>query len=144
MLITDAATAAMPIAPRGPLRTLFTWLGLATLMDDPAADDRQAGPVAAPERDWQQAQAASQRAMLAAQRGEYESAEFFFTAAFSLDASLQPSRVADFWSLSLPGLESAQRALNGAGRHDDAVALGSEIAYRFSDHPARLPVRAAS
>ena len=55
MIITDAGTAAMPIAPRGPLRTLFSWLGLTTVMDDPTDSDLPYGPVAAPERDWQQA-----------------------------------------------------------------------------------------
>jgi hypothetical protein len=144
MIMTDAGMAAMPMGSRGPLRTLFSWLGLSTLMDDPAGSEPAAGPVSAPERDWQHARIASHRAMLAAQRGEYESAEFFFTAAFSLDASLRPAQIADFWTLGLPGLEAAQRALNGAGRQDDAVALGSEIAYRFGHHPARRPVRAAS
>lgn len=144
MIITDAGMATMPIGSRGPLRTLFSWLGLTALMDDPAGAEQMAGPVTATEHDWQQARIASQRAMLAAQRGEYESAEFFFTAAFSLDAALRPAGIVDFWTLGLPGLEAAQRALNGAGRHDDAVALGSEIAYRFGHHPARRPVRAAS
>jgi hypothetical protein len=141
MLVTDAGIAATPCAPRGPLRALFSWLGLSTLTDDRAgADPAMSGA----ELDWQQAQSAARQAMLAAQRGEYEPAESFFTAAFSLDRSLEPARIDAFWSLDLAGMETARRALQSAGRSNDAQSLSNEIAYRFGGHPDRRPIRAAS
>jgi len=143
MLVTDAGIAAMPSVSRGPLRALFSWLGLSTLCDDltrPPAEQ----PIAALASDAQRARGAVERAILAAQRGDYGSAESFFTAAFALDASLQPARIDAVWQLDLAGLEAAQRALHSAGRPGDALALGNEIAYRFGGHPDRRPVRAAS
>jgi hypothetical protein len=143
MLVTDAGIASTPCAPRGPLRALFSWLGLSSLTDEPA--DRDPAPAGArPELDWQQAQSAARQAMLAAGRGDYEPAESFFTAAFSLDRSLEPGRIDAFWQLDLAGIEAAERALRIAGRLHDAHSLGNEIAYRFGGHPDRRPIRAAS
>ncbi len=145
MLVTDAGIAAMPSAPRGPLRTLFSWLGLSTLMDDQTPDlVEKTGLVPSLASDAERAQAAVNRAMLAAQCGDTGSAESFFTAAFALDISLQPARIDAFWQLDLAGIEAAQRALCSAGRRHDASALANEIAYRFGGHPDRRPIRAAS
>ena len=145
MLITDAGIAATPTAPRGPLRSLFSWLGLSALAD--AQDTDNAGPsglIPSLPSDTERAQAAIDRAMRAARNGDVGSAESFFTAAFALDVSLYPARIDAFWQLDLAGIEAAQRALQSAGRRHDAAALGNEIAYRFGDHPDRRPVRAAS
>jgi uncharacterized protein with von Willebrand factor type A (vWA) domain len=145
MLVTDAGIAVTPSAPRGPLRLLFSWLGLSTLTDDRSeAPLEPAGVMAGPEHDRRQAQAAVRQAMLAARHGAYEPAEAFFTAAFSLDRSLEPARIDTFWQLDLAGIETAERALRNAGRQHDALALANQIAYRFGGHPTRRPVRAAS
>ena len=147
MLVTDAGIAAMPPAPRGMLRTICSWLGLTTLMDEDSATQQpgfNSGTMAPPDDDWQRANAAMQRAILSARRGEYEPAESMFTAAFSLNRALDPSRIAAFWELDLSGLEAALRGLQSAGRQDEAMTLASDIAYRFGGHPDRRPIRAAS
>jgi hypothetical protein len=145
MLLTDAGITATPCAPRGPLRVLFSWLGLTALTDEHAGTNLEStGSAPGAELDSQRAQAAARRAMLAARRGEYEPAESLFTAAFSLDRSLEPGRIDGFWHLDLAGIEAAERALRIAGRPHDARSLGNEIAYRFGGHPDRRPIRAAS
>lgn len=145
MLVTDAGIAAMPTAPRGPLRVFFSWLGLSALTDDADLSlPKAAIPLPSPASDAERAGVALQRALLAANEGDSGSAESFFMAAFALDGSLTPSRIDAFWQLDLSAIEAARRALQSAGRPRDAHALGNEIAYRFGGHPDRRPIRAAS
>jgi hypothetical protein len=128
---------------RGPLRTLFSFLGLSELSDGGSRTiSGEVQPVTPP--DWQQARVAAHRGVSAAGQGDFNAADSYFTTAFTLDRTLQPGQIANFWTMSLTGLETAERALRGVGRYDDAARLASEVAFRHASHPARQPSQAAS
>lgn len=143
MMISDAALAAVPHAPRGPLRALLSFFGLTAIADDRADRAFEVDGVVSPP-DWQQARVAAHRAVAAIDLENVDAAEAFFTTAFTLDQTLNPAQIANFWRMSLTGLEVAERALRSVGRYDDAAALASEVAFRFAAHPSRQPSQAAS
>ena len=143
MIVTDAAIAAVPLPSRGPLRAFLSLIGLATLADDvPVETGSARGAVSPP--DWQQARVAAHRAVAAVDSGDLAAADAGFTTAFTLDRSLQPGQIANFWRQSLSGLEVAERALRRSGRYEDAAALASEVAFRYGGHPTRQPSQVAS
>ena len=142
MIMTDAAIAAVPQS-RGALRALFSLFGLNEISDSGSRDQDLPHAAATPP-DWQQARVAAHRAVAAAESGDASAADAFFTTAFTLDRTLNPNQIARFWTMSLSGLEVAERALRSAGRYDDASALASEVAFRFASHPNRQPSQAAS
>jgi hypothetical protein len=94
--------------------------------------------------DWQQARVAAHRAIAAVERGDLAVADACFTTAFTLDRAFGPAQIPNFWSMSLSGLETAERSLRSAGRYEEAAALAGEVAYRHSPELPGQTLRPAS
>jgi hypothetical protein len=143
MIVTDAAIAATSQPSRGPFRALFALLGLSSIADNEHGESWPDVQTVTPP-DWQQARVAAHRAVSAVGQGDLNAADALFTTAFTLDRGLKPGQIANFWSMSLSGLETAERALRSVGRYEEAATLASDVAFRFAAHPARQPSQVAS
>lgn len=143
MIVTDAAIAAVSQPSRGPIRALFAFFGLSEIADS-GRDESWSGVQTVSPPDWQQARVAAHRAVSAAERGDMSAADAYFTTAFTLDRALNPGQIANFWGMSLSGLETAERALRSAGRYDEAAKLASDVAFKYAAHSTRQPSQVAS
>jgi hypothetical protein len=153
MIMTDAGFAAIETSSQGPLFRVMSWLGLAP------RDERRSIADALPSGGYSEpapaTQPAPQRAshdpvklaesyaflaLVSARNGGYSEAESYFREAFTLDRTLAPAVLTNFWQLPRQAHEAASRALIAAGRDDEAVDLVREIA----DHAQPQLQRAAS
>jgi hypothetical protein len=152
MIMTDYGFAAIESSSHGPLYRVMSWLGLVTRQEPIArfepmvASPETVSPPRAPRPGYDPVRVAESyafNALVAARNGGYAKAESYFREAFTLDRSMSPARLTNFWQLPHQAHEAANRALIAAGREDDAVALTREMLDRAARAQVELH-RAAS
>jgi Flp pilus assembly protein TadD len=150
MIMTDAGFAAIETSSQGPLFRVMSWLGLAPRTDRQSlaaalpsggysqpAMTTQPAPRHASHEPARLAESYAFLALVSARNGGYAEAESYFREAFTLDRTLAPTTLTNFWQLPRQAHEAAGRALIAAGRDDEAVDLVREIADRAQPHLQR-------
>lgn len=152
MIMTDYGFAAIESSSHGPLYRVMSWLGLVTRQEPVArfeptvASSEMVSPPRVPRPGYDPVRIAESyafNALVAARNGGFAEAESYFREAFTLDRSMSPARLTNFWQLPYQAYEAANRALIAAGRDDDAVALTREMLDRAGSTQTQLH-RAAS